>query len=114
MTTLIVDGDGANIRKLTVSGHAGFAHRGRDIVCAAVSVLITTGINALEAVANVAPEIWQDEENAGMGLTLPDCLGGQAMHDAQIVLQTVLQGFKDIQSEYPKHLKIIDGRKSSC
>ena len=31
-----------------ISGHAGFAERGQDIVCAAVSFLATTVVNSLE------------------------------------------------------------------
>ena len=114
MTTVRVEWEGANIQRLTVSGHAGFAQSGRDIVCAAVSVLMTTGINALESVAGVQPNIWQDEQAAVMGMELPRNLEEKTMHDAQVVLKTVLQGFRDIQEGYPKHLKIMDGRKSSC
>ena len=114
MTTLSVTREGANIRALTVSGHSGFAQSGQDIVCAAISVLITTGINALEAVAGIMPEVRQEEEAAVIALALPAGLPEQAMHDAQVVLKTVLQGFTDIAEGYPEYLKIMDGRKSSC
>lgn len=114
MTTLTVVYQGTNIQQLTVSGHAGFADSGRDIVCAAIGVLITTSANALETVAGVLPEVMQNERTATIQLTLPNEVDEQTAHDAQVVLRTVLQGFKDVASEYPKHLKIIDGRKSSC
>jgi uncharacterized protein YsxB (DUF464 family) len=114
MTTLTVEWEGAKIRRLTVSGHAGFAQSGRDVVCAAASVLITTGVNALESVAGIEPEVWQDEKAAVISLSLPGSLSDQAMHDAQIILRTIRRGFEDIAEAYPKHMKIIDGRKSSC
>ena len=38
-------------------GHAGYAQAGSDIVCAAVSVLSTTCVNALESVAGVKPQL---------------------------------------------------------
>ena len=114
MTTLTVERENGAISALIVSGHAGFAYSGRDIVCAAVSVLITTGINALEAVAGVIPEVQQDEMATVISCRVPTELSQQASHDAQVILQTVLQGFEDIAEAYPKHFKIIDGRKSSC
>ncbi len=114
MTTLTIVGRGANIQGLTVSGHAGFAQAGRDIVCAAVSVLVTTCINALESVAGVLPEVTQNDKTAVIALGLPKDLDEQQRHDAQVILRTALQGFEDLSLEYPKHLKIIDGRTSSC
>ncbi len=114
MTTLTVARRDAGIHSLTVKDHADFVQEGPDIVCAAASVLITTCINALEKVAGFKPLTVQDEKKTQIACMLPSGLSPQAMHDAQIILQTTLQGFRDIASEYPKHLKIIDGRKSSC
>ena len=41
-----------NVRtnEITVSGHAGYAEPGKDIVCAAVSVLVNTLVESMEAV----------------------------------------------------------------
>ena len=114
MTTLTVERENGAISALIVSGHAGFAQSGQDIVCAAVSVLITTGINALATVAGVISEVQQDEKTALISCCVPTELSKQAAHDAQVILRTVLQGFEDIAEAYPKHFKIIDGRKSSC
>ena len=47
---------GDQITGFECRGHAGFDRAGRDIVCAAVSVLTTTCVNALETVAGVRPE----------------------------------------------------------
>ena len=114
MTTLIVRRKGTSIQGLSLSGHSGFAPNGSDIVCAAISTLITVCANALESVADVRAEIRQDEENAVIELMLPEALAEKAMYDAQIILRTVVQGFEDIGKEYPKYLKIIDGRQLSC
>lgn len=87
---------------------------GSDIVCAAVSILMTTCVNALESVAGVAPLVERRERDAFMALTMPEVVGGQDLEAAQIVLRTGLQGFEDLSSAHPKHFRIIDGRKSSC
>ena len=41
-----------NVRtnEITVSGHAGYADKGHDIVCAAVSVLVNTLVESMEEV----------------------------------------------------------------
>jgi len=114
MTTLRVGWEAGRIRQLSVSGHAGFAPQGQDIVCAAASVLMTTCANALESLAGIIPLVERRERDAFMTLTLPDGIGGQAMKTAQIILRTGLQGFEDLSAAYPGHCRIIDGRKSSC
>lgn len=114
MTRVTVQWNGAAIEGLSMKGHAGFAEKGHDIVCVAVSVLMTTCINALETVAGTQPQVTVDEKVPLMAFSLSRNLDGQEAHDAQIILRTALQGIKDISEEYPKHLKLIDGRKSSC
>ena len=111
MTTLQVERVDELIRKFSISGHAGFADAGSDIVCAAISVLMTTCVNALESVGGIVAMVEQDERNALMALTLPELSGKQAMHDAQIILRTGLQGFEDISMAYPKYFTIVDRRK---
>ena len=102
MTRVVVCRDERGVRSLTVSGHSGYAESGRDIVCAAVSTLITTCANAMESAAGLVPLVSQDEAAT------------EQEHDAQVVFRTVLQGLRDVAQEYPKHLKINDGRTLSC
>ena len=114
MTTLSVLYDGQGVCGLRASGHAGYAQSGSDIVCAAVSTLVTTCANALENVAKVLPVVTQNEKAAEIAVSLPAELAPTQRHDAQIILQTTLQGFMDIAAHYPKYLHIIDGRNQSC
>ena len=107
MTTVQVRRDESGVCGLRVSGHAGYARSGRDIVCAAASVLITTCANSLESVANVTPVLDMQEEPAVIDVSLPRGLSAQRDHDARIVLQTTLQGFTDIAAQYPRYLQII-------
>ena len=60
MTRVVVCRDERGVRSLTVSGHSGYAESGRDIVCAAVSTLITTCANAMESAAGLVPLVSQD------------------------------------------------------
>ncbi len=94
---------------LTVDGHAGYAQSGRDIVCAAVSCLATTCVNALEAVAGVPPLVQMNENDGRMDIRLPDALTPQAAHDADIILRTAVQGYRDLAQAYPKQVMLFDG-----
>ena len=111
MTSVEIIRRDGEIRQICWKGHAGYADAGADIVCAAISVLTSTCVNALESVAGVQPVTRQDEREALMELRLPANLTEQQAHDAQIVLGAVLQGLSDLQREYPKYIRILDGRK---
>ena len=82
-------------------GHAGYAPAGSDIVCAAVSILTTTCVNALESVAGVKPQLIV--RDGLMKAVVPE---DQMTHDAQIILRTFEQGIRDVASSYPKYIHI--------
>ena len=79
-------------------GHADYAEEGSDIVCAAVSILTTTCVNALESVAGLEPKV--KVSPGKMILTLPEGSG----HDAQVILKTMRQGLSDLTDAYPDYL----------
>ena len=105
MTTVSFLRDARGLCGIRVSGHAGYAPAGEDIVCAAASVLITTCANALESVAGIRPEVSQ--KPAMIQVLLPGGLSPTGEHDAQIILRTAEQGFRDIAAQYPSYLQII-------
>ena len=81
-----------------ITGHSGQAESGRDIVCAAVSILTTTCANALETVAGLTPQV--KAAPGKMILTLPEV----SSHDAQVILKTMRQGMRDLQTAYPDYV----------
>ena len=107
MTTVEVRRDEQGVRGLRVSGHAGYASSGSDIVCAAASVLITTCVNALESVAGITPVVRQSQKPAVISVELPEELSPAQSHDARVILRTALTGFQDVAAQYPRYLQII-------
>ena len=105
MTTVSFLRDARGLCGIRVSGHAGYAPAGEDIVCAAASVLITTCANALESIAGIRPEVSQ--KPAMIQVSLPGGLSPTGEHDARIILRTAEQGFLDIAAQYPSYLQII-------
>ena len=49
--------EGGQVTGFLCAGHAAYADEGQDIVCAAVSALTETCVNALERVAHVKPAV---------------------------------------------------------
>ena len=72
-----------------------------ETVRAAVSVLATTCVNALESVAGVKPQLIV--RDGLMKAVVPE---DQMTHDAQIILRTFEQGIRDVASSYPKYIHI--------
>ena len=83
-------------------GHAGYAPAGSDIVCAAVYILTTTCVNALESVAGARGETLV--KDGLMRYALPEGAG----HDAQVILLSLRQGLRDLQEAYPRYIQLTE------
>ena len=95
-----------------MSGHAGFAEHGKDIVCAAASVLATTCVNAIETVANVVCSVEIDEERGYLKAMLPKELSDEQRHDATVILRSFRQGIADLAEGNPKYITLKEMRLS--
>lgn len=80
---------------IEVKGHADYDIKGKDLVCAAVSAIITGGFNAFSD--NQIKEIVLDEGYA-KAIINPG--------DGNIILQTIIVQLKTIEKEYPQFIKI--------
>lgn len=85
-----------------VSGHAGAGDEGNDLVCAAISFLATTCVNALETVAGTKPGLSLAE--GYLKAVLPAPPNDRAM----TILKTFSQGAKDLAQTYPGYVTFLD------
>ena len=92
---------GTNIAGFQISGHAGYAPSGQDIVCAAASFLTITVINSLEVQLGVEGIV--KSQDGFLYYRLPVDL---QQDTAQIILQTLVIGFQNLKEEYPKYISI--------
>ena len=83
-------------------GHAGYAPEGSDIVCAAVSCLTQSCVNALETVAGVQARV--SIGDGSMDVLLPDDAG----RDAQVIMLFLRQGLRDVAEAYPQYLQLTE------
>ncbi len=92
------------------SGHSGYDEPGRDIVCAAVSVLGCTCVNSLEALLGVQV-LLNGNEDGLLDFDLPPLPAGSEA-GAQLLMGALGQGLRDLQGGYPAYVHFqIKGRR---
>ena len=106
MTKVEVFKKDGKIVKLTANGHSGYGAYGEDVVCAGVSSIIQTAMLGLLSVVKVNDCIKKDEENAIMEINLPENLPSDKMHDAQIVLETMMCGISDLHIGFSDFIEL--------
>ena len=91
-----------SITGLRVCGHAGYAEYGNDIICAAVSVLMTNLLNSLEALTDETFEFEADEEGGRMELSLENPVS----HDADLLVRSCVLGLEAIAEEHRDYVRL--------
>ncbi|MBX6350245.1 MAG: ribosomal-processing cysteine protease Prp [Clostridia bacterium] len=105
MIRVLVERDEAGeLTLLEVEGHAGFAPRGRDIVCAAVSALVGTAVLGLERVG--APFELEEREGFTRIRLGPGAADLDARRRAADLLEAVVLGLRAIEADYGQHVEV--------
>lgn len=96
----------------TAHGHAGFAQRGSDIVCAAVSALTTVTVLGLQARLELNPAVHVDEEEGYLRCMLDRSeVPPSVWTRAQDLLETLALGLKEIAREHARHVRVKEVAK---
>lgn len=85
-------------RELRCRGHAEFADSGKDIVCAAVSVLVINTLNSLEELCKLPIKPDTDEESGLIACRFPDHMDEKAV----VLLDSLALGCVTIEKQYGK------------
>jgi uncharacterized protein YsxB (DUF464 family) len=93
------------IWQFEISGHAFYAE-GPDIVCAAVSVTAYTAVGALGELLKL--QNIHTEDDGYMHCSIPPDILELDKLTARIILETTVIGFKQIEMQYPKNVKVIE------
>jgi uncharacterized protein YsxB (DUF464 family) len=88
------------LRRITATGHSGFAKSGSDIICAAVSAIVQTAVGGLQDVARVHPVYIQESGRIECGVADPDTLDPKACDAVRIVMETAAIGCRQIEISY--------------
>ena len=98
--------EGERIIGFSVSGHSEFDEPGRDIVCAAVSAVVTMAEATINDVCGAKAKVRVKDEDARVTLTLP------ASCDEEESVQAVLAGMMltlcSLRDDYPDYIEVLE------
>ena len=89
-----------DLKHITIKGHAGFDEYGKDIVCAAVSSIVTTSINACISLDETSIK-YEDSE----GLVIIDVLKNQ--ETTIRLIENMINMLSELATQYKKNITII-------
>ena len=94
------------ITGFSVSGHSGYAESGSDIVCAAITAIVTMAEATINDVCGGKAKVRVKEEDARVTLTLPTSC------DEEEAVQAVLAGMMltlcSLRDDYPDYIEVLE------
>ena len=95
------------ITGFSVSGHSGYAEAGSDIVCAAVSAVVTMAEATINDICGAKAKVRvREQENARITLTLPaSCDEEEAVQSVLAGMMLTLAGMRD---DYPDYIEVLE------
>ena len=94
------------ITGFSVSGHSGYAEAGADIVCAAVSAVVTMAEATINDVCGAKAKVRVKEEDARITLTLP--VSCDEEESVQAVLSGMMLYLCSLRDQYPDNIEVLE------
>ena len=94
------------ITGFSISGHSGYAESGADIVCAAISAVVTMAEATINEVCGAKAKVRVKEEDARVTLTLP--VSCDEEETVQAVLSGLLLTLVNMKEEYPDYIEVLE------
>ena len=94
------------ITGFSVSGHSGYAEAGKDIVCAAVSAVVTMAEATINDVCGAKSKVRVKYEQARITLTLPTSCDEE--ETVQAVLAGMMVTLLSLQEDYPDFIEVLE------
>ena len=93
------------ITGFSVSGHSGYAEAGSDIVCAAISAVVTMAEATINDVCGAKAKVRVREENASIRLTLPASCDEE--ESVQAVLGGMILTLISLRDDNPDYFEVL-------
>ena len=94
------------ITGFSVSGHSGYSEAGSDIVCAAISAVVTMAEATINDVCGARAKVRVKDEDARITRTLP------ASCDEEETVQAVLSGLMltliNLREDYEDYIEVLE------
>ena len=94
------------ITGFSISGHSGYAEAGQDIVCAAISAVVTMAEATINEVCGAKAKVRVKDADARITLTLPSSC------DEEDTVQAVLAGMMltliSLAEDHPDYIEVLE------
>ena len=94
------------ITGFSVSGHSGYAESGSDIVCAAITAIVTMAEATINDVCGAKAKVRVKDEQARITLTLPTSCDEE--ESVQAVLSGMLLTLISLREDYPDYIEVLE------
>ena len=94
------------ITGFSVSGHSGYAENGADIVCAAISAVVTMAEATINDVLGAKAKVRVKEDDARITLTLPASCDEE--ESVQAVLAGMMLTLAGMRDDYPDYIEVLE------
>ena len=98
--------DNDRITGFSISGHIGYGEAGSDIVCAAISAVVTMAEATINDVCGAKAKVRVKEQDARVTLMLPTSC------DEEEAVQAVLAGMMltliSMRDDYPDYIEVLE------
>ena len=98
--------EGDRINGFSISGHSGYAEAGSDIVCAAISAVVTMAEATINEVCGAKAKVRVKDEQARITLTLP--VSCDEEESVQAVLAGMMIYLCGLRDEYPDYIEVLE------
>jgi hypothetical protein len=104
MISVKIQGKKNRASEIIVSGHAGFADHGEDIVCAAVSVLTISILNGLTEILG-RKDLGEVVEEGYVRFIIPEITDESMKMKTDTLISTYLLGIRGIKEAYGDYIQ---------
>ena len=94
------------ITGFSVSGHSGYAEAGADIVCAAVTAVVTMAEATINDVCGAKAKVRVKDADARITLTLPASCDEE--ESVQAVLAGMLLTLCSLRDDHPDYIEVLE------
>ena len=94
------------ITGFSISGHSGYAEAGKDIVCAAISAIVTLAEATINDVCGAKAKVRVKEADARITLTLPTSCDEE--ESVQAVLAGMMLTLIGLRDDYPDYIEVLE------
>ena len=98
--------EGDRITGFSISGHSGYAEAGSDIVCAAISAVVTMAEATINEVCGAKAKVRVKDEQARITLTLP--VSCDEEESVQAVLAGMMLTLCGMRDDYPDYIEVLE------